>query len=418
MQSYADLTVTEGREPYVRKTDKSALRLRALDEESVYRLRLAGLLKQRRVRQYRLIDLFAGAGGMTLGFTEAFGHRFKPVWANDFNEAAAETYNKNFGHHCTAGDINDILDSPSFAVPLADVVIGGPPCQGFSLLNKQRDGDPRKDLWRPFLAVVERSKASVFVMENVPQLLGTCEHKQIKTEAAKLGFQTVSAALPAAEYGVPQRRKRAIIIGCRFHDPSAVFPPRGTHFNPNVGPTEKSLFGRDGHMDDAREWRNVRDAIADLPRPVGTEIRDLPSPLDLHFGRNPTELSRKRYRAIPKEGQNRFDLQEKAPELTPDCWIRKTSGGTDLFGRLWWDRPAFTIRTEFFKPEKGRYLHPKQHRPITHREAARFQGFPDKFVFQGSKLEIAKQIGNAVPPPLAARLADSVVSLLLIQGKN
>jgi DNA (cytosine-5)-methyltransferase 1 len=109
---------------------------------------------------------------------------------------------------------------------------------------------------------------------------------------------------------------------------------------------------------------------------------------------------------------NRFDLQRKVPELTPSCWIRKVSGGTDLFGRLWWDRPAFTIRTEFYKPEKGRYLHPMEHRPITHREAARFQGFPDTFRFLGTKVEIAKQIGNAVPPPLAARIADCVYALL------
>ena len=110
---------------------------------------------------------------------------------------------------------------------------------------------------------------------------------------------------------------------------------------------------------------------------------------------------------------NRFDLQERAPHLTPECWIKKTSGGTDLFGRLWWDKPGFTMRTEFFKPEKGRYLHPVQHRPITHREAARLQSFPDEFRFAGSKIEVAKQIGNAVPPLLAARLADCVHALLL-----
>jgi DNA (cytosine-5)-methyltransferase 1 len=109
---------------------------------------------------------------------------------------------------------------------------------------------------------------------------------------------------------------------------------------------------------------------------------------------------------------NRFDLQARAPQLTPECWIRKTTGGTDLFGRLWWDRPAVTIRTEFFKPEKGRYLHPEQHRPITHREAARFQSFPDDFVFKGTKLEIARQIGNAVPPLLAGAVASSVKNLL------
>jgi DNA (cytosine-5)-methyltransferase 1 len=114
---------------------------------------------------------------------------------------------------------------------------------------------------------------------------------------------------------------------------------------------------------------------------------------------------------------NRFDLLKNAPKLTPNCWIKKKSGGTDLFGRLWWDRPAFTIRTEFYKPEKGRYLHPVQHRPITHREAARLQSFPDGFIFCGTKIEIAKQIGNAVPPLLAARVAD-VVHLLLQHSKN
>ena len=143
-----------------------------------------------------------------------------------------------------------------------------------------------------------------------------------------------------------------------------------------------------------------------------------PPPFDLHFGRTPTTMSLERYKAIPEEGMNRFDLQKEHQKLTPACWIRKTSGGTDLFGRLWWDRPSVTIRTEFFKPEKGRYLHPIQHRPITHREAARLQTFPDDFKFLGSKIEIAKQIGNAVPPLLAARIADCAYTLLVSKGLN
>jgi len=134
--------------------------------------------------------------------------------------------------------------------------------------------------------------------------------------------------------------------------------------------------------------------------------------LDLHFGRTPTDKSLARYSAVPPGG-NRFDLQRNAPEITPQCWIRKKSGGTDLFGRLWWDRPSVTIRTEFFKPEKGRYLHPVENRPITHREAARLQGFPDTFRFCGTKIEIARQIGNAVPPPLAGCIARVVKALLL-----
>ena len=99
----------------------------------------------------------------------------------------------------------------------------------------------------------------------------------------------------------------------------------------------------------------------------------------------------------------------------PECWIRKVSGGTDLFGRLWWSQPAFTIRTEFFKPEKGRYLHPQADRPITHREAARIQTFDDDFEFVGSKIEVAKQIGNAVPCLLAQAIAKKVKDLLRVR---
>lgn len=368
---------------------------------------------------WRLIDLFAGAGGMTLGFTEKFGHNFESVWANDFNRFAVDTYNANFNDaHCVFGDLVDLLKDTSVKIPKADVVIGGPPCQGFSLLNKNRIDDPRKQLWRPFLDVVKISKASVFVMENVPQLLDSPEYEEIKQEAEALGFKLTAERLRAADYGVAQRRYRVFILGCNFADPSLVFPPLRTHYNPDNG-VMRSLFKLNGdYVSNPKPWRNVRDEIEDLPAPVGTEIRDEAPPLNLHFGRNPTDLSLKRYMAIPKEGMNRFDLQRVALELTPACWIKKTSGGTDLFGRLWWDRPAFTIRTEFYKPEKGRYLHPSQHRPITHREAARLQSFPDDFIFCGSKIEIAKQIGNAVPPLLAARVADCVSELFSLRERG
>jgi DNA (cytosine-5)-methyltransferase 1 len=381
-----------------------------LDDESVYYLRLRGEIIHRKT-DYRLIDLFAGAGGMTLGFTKAFGHPFQPVWANDFNEHAASTYNLNFGGHCIVGDIVDILEHPKTRIPRADVVIGGPPCQGFSLLNKNREDDPRKQLWRPFLEIVKRSGAHVFVMENVPQLLGSFEHGEIIGVAESLGFNLAWEKLCAADYGVPQTRWRAFIVGCRSADPRTVFPPKKTHRNFNNGKSLFSANGR-GYIASPEPWRTVRDAVSDLPPPEGTEIRREDPPLDIHFGRTPTVSSVKRYKAVPKEGMNRFDLQRRAPDLTPGCWIRKRSGGTDLFGRLWWDKPAYTVRTEFFKPEKGRYLHPIQHRPITHREAARFQSFPDSFRFVGTKIEIAKQIGNAVPPRLAARIADCVYALL------
>jgi DNA (cytosine-5)-methyltransferase 1 len=139
-----------------------------------------------------------------------------------------------------------------------------------------------------------------------------------------------------------------------------------------------------------------------------------PSGRNWHNARHPRSLSVERYRTIPNEGEGRFDLARRRPDITPACWLRKKTGSTDVFGRLWWDRPAFTIRTEFYKPEKGRYLHPAEHRPITVREAARCQSFPDEFEFptDQSMTSVAKQIGNAVPPLLARAIGVKVAEQL------
>ncbi len=356
------------------------------------------------MQKYRMIDLFCGAGGMSLGFVDGrFSGAFESIFALDFDKAAVETYNANFnGRHCVNEGIEEWLGSNE--VPQADIVIGGPPCQGFSLLNRNRDGDTRRALWEPYMDIVEKSNASIFVMENVPGLLKSDEFNDISKRAFDLGFSLLNPqVLNTADYGVAQTRKRAIIIGIKTDDFKfsilPLFPPLPTH----TAPENFSSLPR---------WKTVKDVIKDLPDPKGTEIRhDEKHPLNLHFGRNPTAISLERYKAVPKGG-NRFDLQKNRPDITPNCWINKKSGGTDLFGRLWWDRPSVTIRTEFFKPEKGRYLHPEKHRPITHREAARIMSFPDDFIFKGTKIEIAKQIGNAVPPVFAGRIADFVKQLL------
>ncbi|MDH5179115.1 MAG: DNA cytosine methyltransferase [Gammaproteobacteria bacterium] len=353
----------------------------------------------------KLIDLFAGAGGLTLGFTdERFGGGFKCIFGVDNDQAAVDTHNNHFGNHSLCVDIEEWLAGKP-AIPKADIVVGGPPCQGFSLLNKKRNGDARRALWEPFMDVVQQSEARAFVIENVQGLLKSPEFIAISKRAKKLGFEIRAAVLNAADYGAPQTRKRAIIMGWKPNESAdeICFPPQPTH----------AKDGKEGLL----PWRTVADMISDLPPPVGTELRACPPPLDLHFGRNPTPVSLKRYKAVPRGG-NRFDLQKNAPHITPKCWIRKKSGGTDLFGRLWWDRPSVTIRTEFFKPEKGRYLHPEQHRPITHREAARLMGFPDDFVFLGTKTRIARQIGNAVPPPLAGSIAKLITGYLTRRRKR
>jgi DNA (cytosine-5)-methyltransferase 1 len=334
----------------------------------------------------RLIDLFCGAGGMTLGFKKA---GFRPVFAIDADRHAMDTYRLNFGDHVICGDIRQVESFPQ-----ADVVIGGPPCQGFSRLGKQTHGQPTtksyegNGLWEEYMRCVEQTRPKIFVVENVSDFFKHFAWEGIQREAKRLGYQLTHAVLMAADYGVPQKRQRAIIIGSRVGKPRL---PEPTHQQ------EAGLF-------DIPKWRTVREAIGDLPLTPNNENR--------HDYRNASELSFQRYMAIPPGG-NRRDLPD---HLNLQCWINKnpkSGGSADLMGRLWWDRPALTIRTEFLKPEKGRYLHPEAHRSISVREGARIQTFPDEFVFAGSNYQAAKQIGNAVPPGLAYRIALAVLEQLV-----
>jgi DNA (cytosine-5)-methyltransferase 1 len=336
------------------------------------------------MRTYSLIDLFAGCGGMTRGFEDT--GRYETIFAVEFDEAAAETYRLNFGPHVVASPIESVERFPT-----ADVVIGGPPCQGFSPLNMLGVGLERRGLWREYLRALEQAEPAAFVMENVPELLRSAEYVAFSKAATAIGFSIEGDILNAADYGVPQRRKRAIVIGTR--DGSPRWPQR-THFPPDQVPFEGA------------PWRTFRDAVAGLPL--------TPSGENWHNPRNPRPMSLERYRTIPNEGEGRFDLAARRPDITPACWLRKKSGSTDVFGRLWWDRPAFTIRTEFYKPEKGRYLHPSEHRPITVREAARCMSFEDDFMFPDSQpmTTVAKQVGNAVPPLLARGIAAALAEQL------
>lgn len=353
-----------------------------------------------------LIDLFAGCGGMTAGFVR---HGYTPILAVEHNLHAAATYAVNFGEaHTRWGDVAALDD-----VPAADVVIGGPPCQGFSNLGSRNVDDPRNQLWKQFLRVVAAARPQVFVIENVDRFRSSSEFALLLEQAEDgmiAGYELAHGVLLAADYGVPQRRARAIVIGSRV-GPIAL--PPSSHAK-GLTHTRKS-------------WRTVRDAIVDLPERLGTT--ELPTTsvelfgravpgafkgLDLHFGRRPRELSLRRYDCVPPGG-GRFDLPD---DLLPRCWREKPSGTTDVMGRMRWDQPSLTIRTEFFKPEKGQYLHPqwerdrpdrRVNRVITHLEAALLQQFPDTFLWCGSKVEIAKQIGNAVPVGLASAIAAHVL---------
>lgn len=345
-------------------------------------------------RALQVVDVFAGCGGLTQGFVEA---GFMPVAASERDPAAAATYAANFGPHVRLGDVADFIGR---GLPRADVVVGGPPCQGFSNIGARVTRDPRNDLWRYLLEVVRMTRPLFFVLENVPQFLESPAFREFRAATRSIAGPlssyelAVAQVVNAADHGAAQVRKRAIVIGSS--GPEVQLPQ----------PTHAKQGGQ------LPPWRTVRDVIGHLPPPQDCgwpavrpgSVGSVPSArrgADLHLAPTPTRLSLSRYEAIP-EGGNRHDLPD---ELKAECWRRPTRGSSDVMGRLSWDRPAVTLRTEFYKPEKGRFLHPAAPRPLTMREGALLQGFPDSYRWCGTRAEVARQIGNAVPVPLARAIA-------------
>lgn len=347
-------------------------------------------------RPLRLLDLFAGAGGLSEGFHRAGGGRVEVVRAVEADRAAAGTFIANFGDVVYHGFIQDWLEYEP--VPTVDIVVGGPPCQGFSTLGKQEVNDARNSLWLSYAEAVKRARPLYFVLENVPQFAKSDQFPLLRKQTSRGGlladYEIDAQILNAAAFGSFQLRKRLVIIGHRKDVPAPGFPEPA--------------------FSDVSRWRTVEQAWAGLPE-VSTETKpptrtvqvggaQLPGPYvipELHLMRNYRDISLRRFAAIPRGG-NRSNLPD---ELQMECWRRHTSGSMDVMGRLRMDRPSVTIRTEFTKPEKGRYLHPHENRAITIAEGARLQGFPDRFKFIGSLTQITKQIGNAVPVELGAAIA-------------
>lgn len=340
-------------------------------------------------KPYKVVDLFSGAGGISLGLEEPErlnglanlgydnlgfeGQVFKTTLAVEQDDKASETFRRNFDAEVLETDIRDIDSFSKWDD--ADIVVGGPPCQGFSNLNSERTeelDDERNTLWRHFMRAVEEIEPDVFLIENVSRFLKSAEGARAVQLAEEQGYTTVVDTLWAHKYGVPQKRKRGFILGSK----------KGVPFFPET-------------IDEP--VRTVEHAIGDLSEKPTGENWHVPR-------QHVTELSKNRMKEVPPGG-NRFDIPD---ELLPECWKNKDRGGTDLFGRLWWDRPSVTIRTEFYKPEKGRYLHPEANRSLTIREGARLQTFPDDFLFVGARTRVAPQIGNAVPPKLAYHIGQAI----------
>lgn len=317
----------------------------------------------------KVIELFAGAGLLGYAFREA-GCVIEHAYEMD--PTAVKSHSRNVQSDVTCVDLTKQRPTGK-----CDILIAGPPCQGFSTLGKQLPNDPRNSLSLLVADWACKLQPEIVVIENVAAFIETPSWIKMTRRLRRNGFHVASIILNAADYGVAQRRIRSFTIATKRSD-LAIKPRR-------------------------RPARVIRDAWRELPNSNSDGI--------MSYAPKPSELAYKRFLATPPRGDKR-SIMESAPELAPASWWNTPNAVTDVWGRMNWESQANTLRTAFQNPSKGRYVHPKKHRVITLREGARLQGIPDRWQFEGSPTQIARQIGNGVPIPLGKAVARSVVNAL------
>ncbi|MGZ9797531.1 DNA cytosine methyltransferase [Mycoplasma sp. 4013] len=346
--------------------------------------------------KYRILDLFCGAGGFSLGFEQ--NTNFKTLVAADFDQNAINTFKNNFSDsEVICGDITNINIKNQIIKKSKEVninmIIGGPPCQGYSLKGKNLGfDDPRNFLFLEYFDIVKNISPEIFIIKNVKNLLNAQKGyfiKQIYQMFTDLGYKVSYGVLNAKNFGIPQNRERAIIIGCK--DKEILLP--------------KSNI--DKHI-------SVYDAISDLNylcsgegsfqseylyKPLSSYQKNLRGDkLYNHIATKHSKIALEKLAMIPEQGDKSF--------LPKHLWGKQQFNTT--WARLKWDDVSSTIDTRFDTPSNGRNSHPVLNRAITPREAARIQSFPDTFIFYGPKTSICRQIGNAVPPMLAKAIANHI----------
>lgn len=344
---------------------------------------------------YGVVDLFSGCGGLSIGF-EIVGRMipsFRLVGAVELNPHSARTYARNLPVTPIVADIREFAEDPEGARRLRSrlsdhdgpiVVVGGPPCQGFSAHRKKdgpQDPDARNRLVVDFARLSVGMGPELIVMENVPELLSEKNWQLFETFRRILedaGYHVRAQVHNLAGYGVPQERFRALVIASR------------------------SAFDMPEPYLDRQDFRTVRDAIGHLPAVApGVSSRDDPFHRSAGHHQSTVDVIKQ----VPLDGGRR------PAGVGPAC-LQRVDGYRDVYGRLYWDRPANTITAYARNPASGRYVHPAQHRGLTIREAALLQGFPPGFVFDGNFDQVFWQIGNAVPPIFSAYLAAQCLGIL------
>ena len=345
----------------------------------------------------QVIDFFSGAGGTSLGFAALNNvvPAFKMLGGCDINRVSAETYSRNFGTPIICEDIvrlanedralEELLDTIGYDSNKSTVLIGCAPCQGFSSHRKRhwdKEDDVRNSLVMAFASIVRKIMPDVIIMENVPEFLSK-KYWHYFSAAKKcyeqLGYTVKEQIYNAASFGVPQDRFRTIVIGMK-----------------------KEFLLPEGFLKPS-EYRTVRDAISKLPT-VAAGIADPNDPMHKSAAHKKSTIDV--IKQVPHDGGSR-------PEgIGPAC-LDRVKGFSDVYGRLYWDKPSITITHYARNPASGRFTHPEQDRGLTAREAALLQSFPNEFEFTGKFDDIYRQIGEAVPPMLSSAIAANVLIELL-----
>lgn len=344
-----------------------------------------------------VIDLFAGVGGLSLGFEK---QGFEVLIANEYDKSIAAAYTENHKNtRMIVGDITslDLKETFGSYTGKIDVVIGGPPCQGFSQKGQRKTiHDERNFLFKYYVAVVELVKPKYFVMENVPNLLtaeGGYFFKEIEELFNKMGYSLEHGVLNASNYGVPQNRRRAVIIG-KLNGAAPKLPEPQSEKVTIWDAISDLAYLQSGEGINEQEYKNAPESDYEkLLRGDSTILYN-------HVATKHSPLALERLAMIPPNaGREVLPKEHLTKSIYSGTWTRMRK-----------DEISVTITTRFDTPSSGKFTHPFLDRAITVREAARIQSFPDDFRFVGNKGSQMKQVGNAVPPLLAAAIAKVIMN--------
>lgn len=346
----------------------------------------------------KVVDLFAGVGGLSYGF--AHNDNFQLILANEYDKDIAKAYSLNHPNvkmlTCDIRDLTEEILKEELPLQI-DIVIGGPPCQSYSTLGK-RQNDERAHLFEEYCRILTILKPKMFLFENVTGILSMNNGKlfeNVQTCFQDIGYELKYKVLNAADFGVPEIRERVILVGtiCK----NTFEYPQATH----------------GIGEGLKQYVTIEDALSDMPTmESGEEKNEYATTPKNEFQKFVHDSDKLRDNLSPRNGEHLIKLMKALPDGGSKddlpVEIRPKSGFGNTYAKMWWKKPAPTITRNFACPSSSRCIHPRDSRALSTREGARLQSFPDSYKFYGSTSMKNLEIGNAVPPLLSVALANAV----------